>query len=159
MPKESISPRQIGAGVLVGLASSAALVMVQAGKEAPEPGWAVSGVVTDVHDGDTITVAVTTKYRVRLLDAWAPETRIDGRLPEKKQGVEKEAGLESRDHLKKIALGKEVVLHIPIGEDLLKSTTMGRVLGTVWVQGSKKSLNAIQVELGYATREKRDELK
>ena len=125
----------------------------------PQPSITVRGVVTETHDGDTITVSVTHKIRVRLLDCWAPEVKADNRLPESKRAAEKAAGIAARENLKALALGKEVVLQVPTDEDLLKATTMGRVLGTVWLEGSDKSLNQLQVEGGFATKQKRDELK
>ena len=125
----------------------------------PQPAWTTKAVVEEVHDGDTLTLVVTRKIRVRLLDCWAPEVKVDNRLPESKRAAEKAAGIAARENLKALALGKEVVLQVPTDEDLLKATTMGRVLGTVWVEGSSKSLNQLQVEGGFATREKREELK
>lgn len=125
----------------------------------PETGWTVCGVVTDCHDGDTVTISVTHKFRVRLLHCWAPEVTIDNRLPESKRAAEKAAGIASKKNLESLALGKEVVLQVPTDEDLLKATTMGRVLGTVWLKDSDKSLNQMQVEAGHATKEKREELK
>ena len=129
------------------------------GDDPPQPSWTTKAVVTEVHDGDTLTVEITRKIRVRLLDAWAPEVKADNRLPESKRAAEKAAGIAARENLKALALGKEVVLQVPTDEDLLKATTMGRVLGTVWLEGSDKSLNQLQVEGGFATREKREELK
>lgn len=125
----------------------------------PEPSWTTRAVVTEVHDGDTLTVAIRRTIRVRLLDAWAPEVKADNRLPEARRAAEKAAGIASKKNLQSLALGKEVVLQVPTDEDLLKATTMGRVLGTVWLEGSDKSLNQLQVEGGFATREKREELR
>lgn len=125
----------------------------------PQPSWTTKAVVSEVHDGDTLTVEITRKIRVRLLDAWAPEVKADNRLPESKRAAEKAAGIASRENLKALALGKEVVLQVPTDEDLLKATTMGRVLGTVWLEGSNKSLNQLQVEGGFATKVKREELR
>lgn len=141
-----------------------AICLVMAGcclllEKHPQPGIVLRGIVTETHDGDTITISVTHRIRVRLLECWAPEITKDSRLPESKQAAEKAAGIASREHLKGLSLGKEVVLQIPADEDLLKATTMGRVLGTVWLDGADKSLNEIQVESGHATREKREELR
>lgn len=96
---------------------------------------------------------------VRLDQCWAPESKIDDRLPKEKQAAEKAAGIASKEHLKQLADGKEVVLHVPIGTNLKDSLTLNRVVGTVWLDGSEKSLNEIQVESGHATKEKREELR
>ena len=125
----------------------------------PEPSWITKGEVIAVHDGDTLTIRVTRDIRVRLLDAWAPETKVDNRLPESQREAEKRAGLKSKDALTALALGKPVILQVPTSEDLLKSTTMGRVLGRVWLEGDAESLSEKQVRSGNATREKRAELK
>ena len=125
----------------------------------PEPSWTTRGEVIAVHDGDTLTIRVTRDIRVRLLDAWAPEVKADNRLPESQRSAEKAAGIKSRDALTALALGKPVILQVPTSEDLLKSTTMGRVLGRVWLEGDDESLSEKQVKAGNATREKRAELK
>jgi len=140
------------------LCSLATAVCVTSLQQPPEPSWTVKGTVVDVHDGDTVTVRVTTDLRVRLLDAWAPEIKADNRLPASKQAAEKTAGIKSRDALKELALNKPVILQVPTSEDLLKSTTMGRVLGRVWLEGDDESLSEKQVKSGNATREKREEL-
>ena len=145
--------------VIYALCSLATAVCVTNLQQPPEPSWTVRGTVVDVHDGDTVTVRVTTDLRVRLLDAWAPEIKADSRLPESKREAEKQAGLKSRDALKELALNKPVILQVPTSEDLLKSTTMGRVLGRVWLEGDEESLSEKQVKSGNATREKRAELK
>ena len=143
-------------GVCVALITGTGYVV---GEDPPQPSWTTRGIVTECYDGDTITISVTHKIRVRLLDTWVPEVKADNRLPESKRAAEKAAGIKSRDNLASLALGKEVVLQVPTDEDLLKSTTMGRVLGTVWLDGSDKSLNEMQVEGGFATKVKREELR
>ena len=126
----------------------------------PPTGWTVKGQVVSCVDGDTVDVSVTTIVRVRLIDCWCPESKIDKRLPEEKRQAEKQAGIAAKRHLESLALGKDVVLHVPVKSSEVKDVlTMNRVLGTVWLDGSEKSLNEIQVETGHATREKRQELK
>lgn len=125
----------------------------------PPTGWTVKGQVVNCVDGDTVDVSVTTIVRVRLIDCWAPESKIDKRLPEDQRRAEKQAGQAAKKHLESLALGKDVVLHVPIGTNLKDSLTLNRVVGTVWLEGSEKSLNEIQVEAGHATKEKREELK
>lgn len=129
-------------------------------EEPPPTGWTVKGQVVNVVDGDTADISVTTIVRVRLIDCWCPESKIDKRLPEDQRKAEKQAGIAAKKHLESLALGKDVVLHVPVKSAELKDVlTMNRVLGTVWLDGAEKSLNEIQVEAGHATKEKREELK
>ena len=141
------------------LCSLATAVCVTNLQQPPEPSWTTKAVVTNVVDGDTVDVEIRRTIRVRLIDCWAPETHMDGRLPEAKQAAEKKAGMKAKEDLKALALGKPVILQVPTSEDLLKSTTMGRVLGRVWLEGDDESLSEKQVKSGNATREKRAELK
>jgi len=141
------------------LCSLATAVCVTNLQQPPEPSWTTKAVVTNVVDGDTVDVEIRRTIRVRLIDCWAPETHMDGRLPEAKQAAEKKAGMKAKEDLKALALGKPVILQVPTSEDLLKSTTMGRVLGRVWLEGDEESLSEKQVKSGNATREKRAELK
>lgn len=69
-------------------------------------GWLYTyrGSVVDVYDGDTITVMVDLGFhtyrleKLRIADIDAPEVR----------GLERPEGLESRDYLRDLILGKEV---------------------------------------------------
>ena len=96
--------------------------------------------IVEVYDGDTLTVEVSLKARVRLLDCWAPELRDAG-------------GKASRDNLKQHE-GKEAILQIPLeGADRLDDIfTFGRVLGYIYV--GEVSLSDKQVREGFATKEK-----
>lgn len=127
----------------------------------PEPQWTTTGTVVKVIDGDTVDIEVKRVIRVRLLDCWAPESKIDSRISPEKQQVEKAAGLRSKQYLATLALNKPVILSVPTDPsgDLMKSTTMGRVLGRVWLPGDTKSLSEHQVGSGNATIAKRDGLK
>lgn len=113
---------------------------------APETATTVACRVVQVTDGDTIVVEVKQLYRVRLLDCWAPEIK----------GDEKEAGLQSREHLRNLIKdhGLDATLSVPWSEDAAKSWSMGRVLGNVWLSGQDKSLSEIQVAAGMATKVK-----
>ena len=141
------------------LCSLATAVCVTNLQQPPEPSWTTKATVTNVVDGDTVDVEIRRTIRVRFIDCWAPETHIDGRLPEAKQAAEKKAGLKAKEDLKTLALNKPVILQVPTSEDLLKSTTMGRVLGRVWLEGDDESLSEKQVRSGNATKVKRAELK
>lgn len=109
----------------------------------PAPGWTTSCRVVSVHDGDTLTVEVSRRLQVRLLDCWAPELRDEG-------------GPESGQHLRRLADGKKATLHIPAaknGEEW-RLLTFGRVLGHVWLEGDECSLSEHQVKAGKATKTK-----
>lgn len=119
--------------------------------EGPQGGPPPHGITTlcrivDVYDGDTVVVEIVKTARVRLLDCWAPE--VKGGTPE-----EKERGYVSRDHLKQLALNKEAVLFVPSAEHraIGEVTSMGRVLGQLWIDGDKKSLAEHQRDAGLAT--------
>lgn len=148
----------IGAFVLisVGLSWSAPVKPVQVPEvhtpsQRPEHGWSTSGEIVDVHDGDTITVKVTRLIRVRLRDCWAPEVT----------GVEKPFGIESRNALHDIALGKPCTLYVPTeqAKDFGDIMTFDRMVGIVWTaDDAQHSLNDTMVTRGYATKTK-EELK
>lgn len=108
----------------------------------PEPGINVVAVVTEVYDGDTITVAVTRTFRVRLLDCWAPEVR----------GNEAPDGLQAKAAMQDILpVGSSVLLEIPSDNTRRFDTTvsMGRVLGRVWKD--KRDVSQEMVQTGWAT--------
>ena len=113
----------------------------------PEHGLSVACQIVDVHDGDTVTVEITRRIRVRLLDCWAPEVI----------GREKPEGLKSRDALRALALRKMGTLYIPTeGNDQLGDVmTFDRVLGHIWLdEDPSENLSQKQVRKSYATRTK-----
>lgn len=111
--------------------------------QAPSPAITLPCVVTEVYDGDTITVEVRLPVRVRLLDCWAPELNEAG-------------GRHSRAHLERLALGQPARLHVPL--DAVRRSdgvfSFGRILGHVWLEGDSRSLSARQVTAGHATETK-----
>jgi endonuclease YncB( thermonuclease family) len=127
----------------------------------PQPGWITVGEIVAVKDGDTVKVRITREIDVRLLGCWADESRRDPRI---KSDIDREAaklrGIAAKEHLRRVALGKQCVLMIPTQTDGEDNTTtdvgdvfsLSRALGRVWVDG--KDLSELQVERGYATREK-----
>lgn len=113
---------------------------------APQLGVCLPVEIQRVIDGDTLVVALHGSafvWKVRLLDCWAPE------LPSK-------TGKESLQFVESyLEQAKDVRLHIPLPSkphDLLGATTLGRVLGFIWVDG--KCLNDEIVQAGYATKVK-----
>jgi endonuclease YncB( thermonuclease family) len=130
-----------------------------AGGFPPAPGWTTQARCLRVIDGDTIEVEVRRVIRVRMLDCWAPESRIDRRVPEAAQTDEKAAGIASRENLRQLCEGKDVIVQIPSGEDVGKAITMGRWLGNVWVEGDGESLSEKQVAGGFAETTKPERVK
>lgn len=99
--------------------------------------------ITDVYDGDTITVDLDLGLgvwlrgqRIRLTGINAPEMR----------GRSSQAGVRSRDALRMLALGKEAVIRT----EKDKTEKYGRWLGTVLIDN--KNLNEFMVETGLAER-------
>ena len=97
--------------------------------------------VTKVYDGDTITVDIDLGFgiwkkgeKIRLFQIDAPEIR----------GEEREKGRESRDVLRDMILGKEVMLWTV--KD--RQGKYGRYLGVVCRDGV--NINRWMVEHGYA---------
>ena len=154
--------------ILLSLTAYSAIIMfyhlkMQAAKAEvpPDPAWTTKAVVTRVIDGDTLEVEIRRTMRVRMLDCWAPESKIDPRVDDSQQDREKKKGLKAKAHLEELAAGKVVIVRVPVDPtgDVAKSITMGRILGHVWVENDSKSLSERQVEGGYATKNKPDELK
>lgn len=127
--------------------------------DAPVPSIVKQAKVVRVIDGDTLEVAITTRVRLRLRDCWAPESKKDGRLPEAQQAAEKQKGLASKANLEQLALGKDIIFRVLTSEDFSSANTMGRFVADAWLIGDKVTLSEKQVAGGFATFEKRDELK
>lgn len=127
----------------------------------PRPGYTTMALCNRVIDGDTIEVSVIKTIRVRLLDCWAPEIHLDPRVPEDKRVEKKQRGFESKSNLEALVDGKEVIIEVPTSADGIASeaTTMGRVLGHVYLPHDPQSVNAKQVEAGFATSKKPEELR
>jgi endonuclease YncB( thermonuclease family) len=102
--------------------------------EPPPLGVTSRGKVVRVVDGDTLDVEVTYKVRVRLDSCWAPEKNT-------------EKGKKAHEDLDVLALGKPCVMHIPTAEarSLADVLTLGRVVGSVWIDRYGESLNEWQV--------------
>ncbi len=113
----------------------------------PEPGWITTARVTEVYDGDTITVEVKKEFKVRLLDCWAAEVRT-------KDKSEKQRGIEARDYLRGLIDGQDVILEIPTKHngEVGKSISMSRVLGRVYTMEGQ-SVSESMVNAGHATAE------
>lgn len=116
--------------------------------EMPQPAITSRIRVVDVYDGDTVTVELVRRARVRLLDCWAPEIRT-------RIATEKQRGLQARDYLKSLAEGKAGVIQIPTdqADRIGDVTSMGRILGNIWVEGVG-NLSTAMVSAGHATHTK-----
>lgn len=97
--------------------------------------------VTDVYDGDTITVDIDLgfgitmhKQKIRLYGINAPEVR----------GEERDAGLITREHLRAAILGREIVLNSY--KD--KTGKFGRFLAFIYCDSI--NINDQMVRLGLA---------
>jgi micrococcal nuclease len=103
--------------------------------------------VTKVVDGDTIDVDIDLGFdisfssRVRLAGIDTPESRTTDKM-------EKALGLESKEYLKKaIDASKAVVIKT---EKMDSSEKYGRILGWLFLDGSKVSVNEQMIADGYA---------
>ncbi len=106
--------------------------------------------VTDVYDGDTITVEIDLGLhtfikgeKIRLHRINAPEVK----------GVEKEKGIKSRDFLRRKILGKEILLETIKDKD----EKYGRYLGEIFLEAKKDqfiNINDLLVEKGFAEYKK-----
>ena len=103
--------------------------------------------VNNVVDGDTIDVDIDLGFdisfssRVRLAGIDTPESRTTNK-------AEKVLGLEAKEYVKsKIKDAKEVVIKT---EKMDSSEKYGRILGWVFLDGSKISINEQMIADGYA---------
>ena len=112
----------------------------------PAPGLTIDAKCVRVLDGDTIEVESTVRYRIRLLDCWAPESRTSN-------VAEKQRGLRSKSRMVQLAEGQPVRVSIPLTGDLTDATTLGRFLGRAWLEDGRE-LSEIMVAEGLATKTK-----
>ena len=105
------------------------------------PAYLYEANVTEVYDGDTITVDIDLglgtwvhSEKLRLHRINAPEVR----------GESRPQGIASRDWLREQVLGKEVIVQTI--KD--KKGKYGRYLAEVWLEG--QNINDLLVENGFA---------
>jgi len=103
--------------------------------------------VNNIVDGDTIDVDIDLGFdisfssRVRLAGIDTPESRT-------KDLAEKKLGLEAKEYVKsKIKDAKDVVIKT---EKMDSSEKYGRILGWLFLDGSKVSVNEQMIADGYA---------
>jgi len=117
-------------------------------------GWKTRAEIVRVLDADTIEALVSRTFHVRLLDCWAPErhhTQHPG---------EKEWGIKATDYVRRLLQTKDtrpVALFIPADQngDLTHVTSMGRVLGRVYLEDGRE-LAAVIRKAGHAFRTKEE---
>jgi micrococcal nuclease len=103
-------------------------------------------VVTDVHDGDTVTVDIDLGFHVWVRGEHIRFAGIDA--PEL-HGDTKVQGEASRDFLRDLVLNKQVIIETikaPDGGD--KQEKYGRYLGVIWLE--RTNVNELLVARGYA---------
>jgi micrococcal nuclease len=99
--------------------------------------------VLKIVDGDTLDIIISVGFdiylqqRIRLAGINAPETKT---LNEE----EKRKGLESKEWLKNRVTNKSLVIRT------IKEEKYGRMLGHIYVDGSKTSINEEMIQLGLA---------
>ena len=124
--------------------------------ELPELGWVSNGHLIRVIDGDTVEVAITRKVRVRLRNCWAPELEpIEARRKWGKYPPDN-TGAASHLHLQKLAEGYQVRVFVAGSPDdeFSDVTSMGRLIGDVYLLKNNTNLAAAQVAAKHATKEK-----
>lgn len=95
-----------------------------------------NAVVTDVYDGDTCTVDIDLG-----LNAWirGEKIRLHRINTPEIVGKTKSDGIKSRDHLRKLVLGKEIIIQTI--KD--RKEKYGRYLGEIWITGK----NGLQINI------------
>lgn len=131
----------------------------------PPTGCTTPVAIVDIHDGDTVTVEITRRVTVRLLDCWAPQARIDPRVLAEHREAAKAAGIAARDYLRGMAVKSAegsyrrqtyAVLHVPADSgDLSDILTLDRVIGRIWLPDDRtRDVSERMVAAGHATPHK-----
>jgi micrococcal nuclease len=101
--------------------------------------------ITEVYDGDTVTAVVDLGFNVQM----DIKVRLYGINAPELEKTTKTQGLVSRDRLRELVLGKEVI--IKTYKD--KKEKYGRWLGELFlINHSAKSVNTMLVEEGLASK-------
>ena len=106
---------------------------------APTPVLRVPCKVVEVVDGDTVTVEITFRARIRLLDCWAPESGTT-------------EGDSATHYVRQVAQDKKGILEVDLSssrrlDDLF---TFGRLLGHIYIDD--KDLSTQIIEAGHAKK-------
>lgn len=112
-------------------------------------GRCVEGKVLDVHDGDTMMIAMVingqlSKYSCRLVGIDAPELRPLKSTPGREKIIE--SAEQSRDYLRSL-LSDDQMVTVKISEEKEK---YGRLLVVVYSRTQEIDLNTMMINGGYA---------
>ena len=115
-------------------------VQTIAGEE-PQPVVRVPCKVVEVVDGDTVTVELVMRARVRLTDCWADERTTP-------------TGARATRYLQQAALNKQALLEVDLVrlQRLDDAFSFGRILGRIYVDG--EDVGRKVVRSGYARAQK-----
>lgn len=118
----------------------------------PEPQIVIKGCrVERVVDGDTIELSLTRKFRVRLADCWAAESRETKHPSEKPQGLLAKAALQRLAEWQDGEQSECTLEIVPDGDgDIGDGLTFGRVVGRVWMGSQDQSIGQRMRKLGHA---------
>ena len=127
--------------LIVTLALLAALVPARADPRAADSLYHYRAVITEVYDGDTVTIDVDLGFsvwvrgeRLRLARIDAPEVR----------GADREAGLAAREFLRSLVLDKPIIVQT-IRD---RKGKFGRYIAELWLDG--ENVNDRLVAEGHA---------
>ena len=121
----------------------------------PPRGIVIAANVFNVVDGDTVDVRVQFEFRVRLMDCWAPETRLGTAT----DADAKLRGLAAKGYMMELAGGQPVFVAIPGTSNLAEVLSLDRVVGRVYRIGSDGKphdvdLSHQMIKAGHAFRRK-----
>ena len=105
-------------------------------------------IVTEVHDGDTVTVDIDLGFHVWVRGEKIRLANID--TPEL-TGDHKQEGIAAGDFLRQLVLNKNVIIQTiktQSGSD--KQEKYGRYLGVIWLDGV--NVNDLLIKKGYAVK-------
>ena|GEM_PF-4491871 len=110
--------------------------------EEPRPVLRVPCKVVEVVDGDTVTVEVTLRARVRLTDCWAEERTT-------------RPGARATRYLQQCAMDKDGILEVDLGkmQRLDEAFSFGRILGRVYIDGEDIGSRVVRAGHASATKE------
>ena len=103
--------------------------------------YTYSAFVTEVYDGDTITVDIDLGFGIKLTDQ---KIRLFGINAPELKGKTKTEGIKSRDKLTELVLNKQI--KIQTIKD--KKEKYGRILGKIWID--ETLINDVLITEGFA---------
>lgn len=102
--------------------------------------YTYSAFVTEVYDGDTITVDIELGFGIKLTDQ---KIRLFGINAPELKGKTKTEGIKSRDKLTELVLNKQI--KIQTIKD--KKEKYGRILGKIWID--ETLINDVLITEGF----------